>query len=299
MRIVVTGAGGMLGSAFVRVAHRVSHEVIPVYRTRPDHLPPGIELDLGHPQAATMLVRQNPDLIVNCAALTDVDWCETHQSETIRINAEAPGFIAQSAAQNGTPMVQISTDSVFDGRRGGYSESDSPNPLNAYAAAKLAGEDAVLSASDKHLVVRTNIFGRTPRSLPRRGLVEWIIGSLERGETVAGFIDARFSPLWVEDLSSFLLQMASRRLQGLYHLGSEGTVTKFEFARLVATAFGFDPGLVSQSSVHDARFLAARPRDTSLDSRRIARLLGRLPDVSMAVHRLSNRSLENSVEGST
>ena len=225
-------------------------------------------------------------MVVNCAAITHVDWCETHPEEARTVNADVPARLAKMAAQAGIPMIQISTDSVFDGRRGNYSESDTPNPLNVYAAAKLQAESAVLSASDCHLVIRTNIFGVTPVHAARLGLAGWLIEQLSNGKTVRGFSDALFSPVYVGDLSRLLLRAVAIPLAGLYHLGSTEPLSKFDFAVLLAKKFRFDESLIALASMADTEFVAARPRDTSIDSSKIAAWLGPLPEVAGGIDRL-------------
>lgn len=290
MRVLVTGAGGMLGSALVQVARESSWDVVPAYRTRPRSLPPGIEVDLTQAGAAAALRASRPDLVVNCAAITDVDWCEKHPEETRLVNADVPARLAQLTAEADIPLIQISTDSVFDGRRGNYSELDAPNPLNIYAAAKLDAETAVLSASDRHLVVRTNLFGVAPAHALRLGLASWLIQQLANGRPVRGFRDALFSPLYVGDLSRLVLRAARIPLAGLFHLGSSASISKLDFAFLLADRLDLDRSLIYAASMADLRFAAARPRDTSMDSSAIAEWLGPLPEVADGVERLK-RSL--------
>lgn len=276
----------MLGSALVRVAREASWDVVPAYRTRPRSLPPGIEVDLTQAGAAAALRASRPDLVVNCAAITDVDWCEKHPEETRLVNADVPARLALLTAEAGIPLIQISTDSVFDGRRGNYSELDAPNPLNVYAAAKLDGETAVLSSSTRHLVIRTNIFGVTPAHAVRMGLASWLIQQLSNGRPVRGFRDALFSPLHVGDLSRLLLRAAGIPLAGLFHLGSSAPISKLDFALLLAEKLELDRSLISAASMADVRFDAVRPRDTSMDSSAIAEWLGPLPEVADGVERL-------------
>ena len=125
--------------------------------------------------------------------------------------------MASAAARCGTKIVYISTDSVFDGARGGYREQDEPHPLNVYAKSKLAGEKAVAALCDNPLIVRTNIFGWNVQ--PRLTLAEWVIQSLSEGGRIPGFTDIIFSPLLVNDLARLVGDMLNGGLKGIYHVG--------------------------------------------------------------------------------
>ena len=285
-QMLVTGAGGMLGSALVEVARNSAWGVVPVYRHKAPQTHRGIGVDLADEAAMDALSSVRPDLVVNCAALTDVEWCESHQEEARLVNAEVPGRIAQMTADLRVPMVQISTDSVFDGKRGAYAEVDIPRPLNFYASTKLAAESLVLAASDRHLVIRTNIFGWTSARSSRLGLASWVLARLSEGERVGGFVDARFTPLHVNDLSAVIIEMAEASLSGLFHAGSADPVSKFDFAVMLAEAFDFDRSLIEPTVMAEVTFSASRPMDTSLDSGELARRLGPLPPVSEGIQHL-------------
>jgi dTDP-4-dehydrorhamnose reductase len=284
MRLVLTGAAGLLGSTFQIVARQQGHEVVPVHHRPGSTVDEGIACDLLDDDAPHRLVEAAPDWIVNCAALTDVDWCQSHPDETSEVNAALPARVAAAAAAADINVLHVSTDSVFDGRTGGYEEDDTPNPLNVYASAKLAGERDVLAASDTHLVVRTNMFGWSPK---RRGLAEWILGTLRGGGTVPGFTDAFFAPLLTNHLSGVMLEAIGRGLRGLYHAGAPASTSKYEFARDLASRFALDPERVQPATMQGATFIAERPRNTSLVSRRLEQQLGhRLPSLADGVAEL-------------
>ena len=199
--------------------------------------------DLTDAAGTARVVREiEPRCIIHTAAFTQVDWCESHPEETWRANVEASRTLAQIAWQIGARMIYISTDSVFDGARGCYSETDEPGPLNVYARSKLAGERAVLAELPDALIVRTVIYGWNLR--PKRSLAEWILSELESGSEVQGFDDAVFSPILVNDLGRLLLELLERRASGVCHVARIEACTKFEFARAVAEMFGFDPAQV-------------------------------------------------------
>lgn len=285
---LVTGASGMLGANLTlalldagwRVAGQFLHHAV---------IAPGadmVQADLCDPDAAVDLVRQfRPYWVIHCAATTDVDWCEAHPDEAHVALSGVTSVLARAAAECGARFLYVSTDSVFDGARGGYSETDKPNPVNAYARGKLAGECEALSGCPGALVVRTNLYGWTTGAA-RKSLGEWVLGKLQRGEQLSGFTDVRFSPLCASDLAGVLIELLSRGSAGIVHVGARDGCSKFEFAREVASVFGLDAGLIDRARMADADLRAPRPMDTTLDCRRLHAMLGKTtPSVCEGVER--------------
>lgn len=274
--ILVTGASGLLGANLVWSALRAGDEVAAQYHAYPVHFPAVqvLDSDLTQPSSVRALVRAvKPDWIVHCAAATDVDWCEEHPAEAARINVEAAGNVAAAAKEARARLLLVSTDAVFDGRRGGYSEKDAPAPLNVYGATKRAGEQAVLKAVPSALIVRTNLYGWNVQ--PKQSLAEWVLGRLERGETVPGFEDVSFTPILADELGEMLLAMTDRSLEGTYHVAGSESLTKYEFARRVANVFGLDARSVHPVRIESSSLRAPRPRNTTLRTEAAARALGR------------------------
>lgn len=285
MRLLITGAGGLLGTNLASEA-RHRHDVTAVWRSRPFKMDgvQAIEGDLLQHSLAEGLVRAAaPDVVVHCAAKTDVDGCERDPSAAERDNVEATRAIADATAAAGVRFVYISTDQVFGDLGAPHDETSTPAPLNVYARTKLEGERLAARVADS-LVVRTNIFGWSPR---RSSLPEWILGRLERCEQVPGFADVRFNPIHAGDLADLILRALEVRLTGILHLAGGQACSKYDFALALAHAFRHDPSLVQPASIDVASLVARRPKDMRLDSRRAARALRvDLPDVRSGVERL-------------
>ena len=285
--ILVTGASGLLGSNFVRAARNSNRSVMGTYYRHPFQLH-GIELiqaDLTNRAEVRKLFEcYRPDWVVHCAALTNVDWCERHPDETRFVNVEMPRFLAAESKKSDAPFVYISTDSVFDGNRGNYSEENSPAPVNVYGKTKLAGETSVLHEYEHSLVVRTNIYGWNIQE--KESLSEWILNRLESGRHVPGFYDVVFTPILVNDLSEIVLKMMDRKLSGLYHVAGAQALSKHEFALEIAEIFGLEKNLVQRGSIADAKLNAWRPKNTSLNTSKIRMVLGtELPNVKQGLER--------------
>jgi dTDP-4-dehydrorhamnose reductase len=211
VRVLVTGAGGMLGHDVVRVAHAAGHEVLALARA---------ELDVTDAGAVDQSIRQaRPDAVVNCAAWTDVDGAESDRDAAHAVNATAAGNVARAAAAAGARLVHVSTDYVFDGdARAPYVESDAPNPRSAYGATKLAGERAVVAAGGSHAIVRSSwLFGAAGRNFVATMLA---LGA-ERDE-VTVVTDQVGCPTFTGHLAQALLELAAGTSQGIHHVAGGG-----------------------------------------------------------------------------
>ena len=279
--VLVTGAAGMLGSAVLAVCASRGTTALGVTRGVRLAVPGARWLQLDLLDAAATLAAldaQRPRAIVHCAAHTDVDGCERDPALARRINVDITEVLARWARANGARLVYVSTDSVFDGRRGGYSEADAPAPVNVYGATKLAGEAAAQHAP-RHLVLRTNLYGWCPP--PKQRLCEWALERLQQGETVPGFTDVRFSPLAVPFLAVCIARAVEGPATGVAHLVAADGASKFEFLQMFAAGMGFSENAVVATRAAEARFFAPRPLDTTLVSLRSQELqLGTMPTVA-------------------
>jgi dTDP-4-dehydrorhamnose reductase len=227
MRLLVTGASGMLGTDVLKAGERAGHELLALART---------ELDVTDADAvASALQRARPDAVVNCAAWTDVDGAETHREQAHAVNADGAGNLARAAAAAGVPLVHISTDYVFagdapldqDGSPRPYVESDPTGPRSVYGQSKLAGELQVLAASPAHTVVRSSwLFG-----VHGRNFVATMLALAAEREAVQVVSDQIGCPTWTGHLAPALLGLIEREVAGLVHLAGTGVVSWNGFAR--------------------------------------------------------------------
>ena len=231
-------------------------------------------MDITQAEETWEIVRRlEPQIVIHCAANTQVDYCEEHPEETIQVNVEGTNNVAKGAAYVGAKFIYISTDSVFDGQQVGYSEDTKPSPLNIYARSKLLGEEAIHTHIADPLIVRTNIYGWN--ALPKHCLAEWVWDRLVHGQIVSGIADIYFSPILVNDLADVLVAMLDADLRGVYHVGASDSCSKFEFARMLCKVFGGNIALVQHTKSAEVDFKANRPQDTSLNVRKVTRTLGR------------------------
>jgi dTDP-4-dehydrorhamnose reductase len=288
MRITVTGGSGLLGSNLAFELCRRGHEVTAVCRQHTICID-GVctaQCDLADVSSTSRLLELcDPAWIIHCAAATDLDWCETHSSESMRINAEVPRQLAATARSIGARLIYISTDAVFSGAVGGYCETDPVCPVNQYGRSKAAGETAVLCEMPAALILRVNIYGWNARR--KNSLAEWALALLRNGEPVSGFRDVTFSPILVNDLAECILEFLQAGSSGIYHVGSCDYATKYEFLRELARIFDLDDALVRESSVEESKLTTPRPRNTWLRTDKVAHALGRcMPSVREGLENL-------------
>lgn len=285
--ILIAGASGLLGANLALTAVKQGREVVCVYREHALTLPGAttIKCDLTDAAAVASLVKTtHPQAIINCAALTDIDYCESHPEEARRINTDLACCLAAHAANVRAQFAHVSTDAVFNGKCGNASEEDSTSPLSEYARTKAAAEAAVREAVPSALIVRTNIYGWNFQE--KRSLAEWMLSRLESGQLLYGFTDIIFSPMLVNHLAEVLLEMMGRGISGLYHVAGGASCSKYDFARYIADVFGLDASLVVPSVMQEAGLKAPRGKNLSLDTAKITRELGRsLPDVHTGLQR--------------
>ncbi len=206
-RVLVTGASGLLGFHYAWLAAQ-QHEVIGITHSLELSKTPfqSIQLDLSQPgEGSRVIAKYLPDVIVNCAALANIDACDREPEMAKRLNSDLPGELAQTASAQGVKMIHISTDAVFDGKKGDYSEEDEPNPLSTYARTKLDGELAVRKFYPSAIIARVNFFGWSMSG--KHSLAEWFFNNLSAQKIINGFTDIFYCPLEVKQLCGLLFEM--------------------------------------------------------------------------------------------
>lgn len=257
-RLLVTGASGLLG-LHLALQENERHTVCGVVNHQRLLNPPfeTVQADLAREGEAEKIIdRFKPDLIVHCAALANIDECERDPRQAGEVNTDLPGRLARLSKDKGFQLVHISTDAVFDGVRGNYTETDQANPLSVYAGTKLAGERNVAAENAGAIIARVNFYGWSLNG--KRSLAEFFYNNLSAGNRINGFTDVFFCPLMVADLCDILMKMAAAGLSGLYHVVSPEAINKYEFGCRIANLFGLDAGLINPISVEQGGLTARR-----------------------------------------
>jgi dTDP-4-dehydrorhamnose reductase len=284
MRILVTGASGLLGLNF-GLQMVTAHEIIGVDRSKlagtPFRL---IKADLLDPDVEHRILDEvRPDAVIHTAANANVDSCESDPAGARQLNSDLPGELAKSCAERGIRMIHISTDAVFDGTKDGiYTESDIPNPMGVYTQTKLDGEKAVLATMPDAAVARVNFFGWSLSGT--RSLSEFFFNNLSAGRHCNGFTDVYFCPMFVGDLAETLIKMLAHKLSGIYHVTGSEVLSKYDFGLLIARKFGFDKSLVIPISVEESGLKAKRSHNLRMSIHKLSTDLGEeIPIVSTGI----------------
>jgi dTDP-4-dehydrorhamnose reductase len=268
MKIAIVGASGRLGAALVREYQR-DYEITSYDRR---------QLDLGQlDRVRSVLAATKFELLINCAALTNVDYCESHREEAFVVNAQAPRLLAQIANEKSAKLIHFSTDYVFDGKKNApYTEEDMAFPLSVYGESKLEGEHRVLEVFSQHLVIRLSwVFGPDKPSF-----IDQIIQRARENEAVTAVADKFSSPSYTIDVASWLRLAIDKNANGILHLANNGGCSWQEWAQyaidvcrnlgvpLKAERFG------GVSLADMKNFVAQRPVYTVLSTSKFAALTG-------------------------
>jgi len=265
MKILVTGASGLLGIRLVELAITRGHEVCSTYHAHPFTQGSARGLDLAdEKEVRRWVIEAGPDALIHSAAITDVDFCEKNPELAMRVNGSATGSLAEACRDVGSHLVYISTDYVFDGKSGLYKENDEPKPINVYGQSKLLGEQRLLQSNADFCVARTSVLYGWGRE-HRPNFATWLHGSLKARRKVTVVTDQYASPTLNTNLARMLIEVAERRIHGILHLAGSTRISRYEFAVMLAKQFGFDENLLTPVKAEATNWTARRPYDSSLN----------------------------------
>lgn len=224
------------------------------------------------PDLESAIAHFSPDLILNAAAITDVDHCERDKDLCSLVNRDAVGWMAAT----GIPLVQVSTDYVFDGEAGPYSEGDATNPLSHYGSTKLESEALTLSGSSRSLVLRTmTLWGKGHGA--KTSFVEFVRNSLAAGKTIRIVTDQWGNPTLAEDLALSIWKLVQGGESGIYHAVGSDWNSRFEWAEAIADYYGLDKSLIHPCLTADLKQLARRPLKSGLRTDKLEKATGFKP----------------------
>lgn len=271
MKVLVTGARGLVGSRVAAILAARGHDVTSTGRADGG--------DLSDAAAVRALFeRARPEIVVHPASMTEVDRCEKERERAFADNVTAAANVASAARAAGAHVVHISTDYVFDGDAGPYTEDAIPNPRGVYAMTKLAGELAVrsLAAPDGWAIARTAVvYGWPPAA--RANFGAWLVGAMSKGEKVKLFADQQVSPSFADNVAEMLAELAERRLSGIWNVCGADVVSRVEFGHALCDVFGFDRALVVPSSMKEVALASPRPARSGLSTAKAAAALAAKP----------------------
>ena len=288
-KLIVTGASGLLGSKIVKLAKK-DYRVIPLHNTKPLY-PNSLKLNITERKKLfDLFSKLKPKVVVHTAAETDVDRCETQKELAWKINVEGTRNVAEACSETSAKMVYISTDYVFDGEKGFYTEEDTPNPINHYGITKLEGENQVKKICKNHIILRTSVlYSWHPYKI---NFATWVINSLKQKKEISIVEDHFNTPTLADNLAKIILETTSKDLQGLYHASGSQRISRYEFAQQIAKAFNLNQNLIKPVKMSQlTAWVAKRPKDSSLNTSKIQKQLKtELLNVSQGLNKMKKNA---------
>jgi len=266
-RILICGSNGLLGQRLaLMLSTRTEYEVLNTSHHRSfvfDHqLFDYTQLDVTRKGDVKSLVSSfQPDVIMNAAGATNVDWCEAHREEAWNANVHGVEHLIEAARKVRAKLIHVSTDYVFDGKSGDYAEQDKPNPINYYGKTKLAGENAIRISEIDYAIVRTIVVYGYGINV-RKNFALWVIESLKQSVPIRCVDDQISNPTYVGDLAFGMIKIAELDKSGIFHLCGSERVSRYDFALRIAKVFGLDASTISVVKTNDLHQAAARPMVT-------------------------------------
>lgn len=281
MKILITGANGLLGQCLVRQAIAKNYKVAGIGKG-PDRLLSAnlegyayTELDITDGAALqNFILADQPDTIVHAAAMTQVDACELNKPECYNVNVTATRFLIGAAEEIRAKLIFLSTDFIFDGQKGPYGEEDEPSPVNYYGSAKLAAEKAVMESKLEWVIIRTALVYGISQTPGRRNIISLITQNLEASKPIRMVDDQWRTPTFVQDLAKGVLLVIEKNARGVFHLSGDQLTTPYDMAVAAAKFFGLDDSLIERVSSDELHQPAVRPPRTGFIIDKAKKTLG-------------------------
>ena len=274
MRILITGAFGQLGHALQSVLSRKSNYELICTGRKIKKGQEGIPLDIRNQVALKEIINTTaPDLLINLAAMTNVDACELNPKLAGEINVAGLQHICDSFKGK---IIHLSTDYVFDGTSGPYKENDPLNPISIYGKTKLASEYILLEKDIKNLVIRGNVlYDYSPHT--SASFLNWVVSSLKDNQEIKVVEDQFNNPTWTRSMSDIIELSIENDLEGIIHWGDSVHISRYEFAKLIAKKFSLNDSLIKPVLTSELNQPARRPLQSGLSTEKLVNMLDIIP----------------------
>ena len=260
-KILITGSTGQLGNSLGKV-FKSRYDLVSTSRTKPNKNTNHF-LDITNSLLVKDMVSAiSPDIIINLAALTNVDLCESNPDLAHAINFQGVKNLVNVFKG---PIIHLSTDYVFDGKLGQYKENDITNPINVYGVTKYKAEKILLEKSKESLVIRTNVL-YDYQSKAKSSFLNWVVDSLKRGEKIKVVDDQFNNPTWTDSISVVIDRAIKADLNGLIHWGDFDWISRYDFANKIADKFSLQSNLIEPIKTEELNQVAPRPLNGGLDT---------------------------------
>lgn len=266
-RILVIGSNGMLGQRITEFYNKSDNVELMCVSVEENSFIPEVQykqLDISQKdQVKQVILNFFPDVIINTAAFTNVDRSETERETAWKINVGGVENIALYSWTIDAHLIHFSTDYIFDGKNGPYTEEDKPNPIGYYGRTKLASENSIRVSGTRYTIVRSNVlYG--PSKYGRPDFVKWVINSLQNGEKIRIVTDQIGNPTYIDDLVDAMDKIIEFKKEGLYNIGGREMISRFDFTLRIAKYFSLDEKLIVPILTKELNQQAARPLKSGL-----------------------------------
>ena len=274
MRILITGAFGQLGHTLQSILSKKSNYELICTGRKVKKGQEGIPLDIRNQVALKELINTTaPDILVNLAAMTNVDACELNPKLAGEINVAGLEHICDSFQGK---IIHLSTDYVFDGTSGPYKEDDPPNPISIYGKTKLASEHILIEKDIKNLVIRGNVlYDYSPHT--SASFLNWVVSSLKGNQEIKVVEDQFNNPTWTRSMCDIIKLSTENDLEGIIHWGDSVHISRFEFAKLIAKKFSLNESLIKPVLTSELNQPARRPLKSGLSTKKLVNMLDIIP----------------------
>ena len=274
MRILITGAFGQLGHALQSILSKKSNYELICTGRKVKKGQEGIPLDIRNQVALKELINTTaPDILINLAAMTNVDACELNPKLAGEINVAGLEHICDSFKGK---IIHLSTDYVFDGTSGPYKEDDPLNPISIYGKTKLASEHILLEKDIKNLIIRGNVlYDYSPHT--SASFLNWVVSSLKGNQEIKVVEDQFNNPTWTRSMSDIIELSIKNDLEGIIHWGDSVHISRFEFAKLIAKKFSLNESLIKPVLTSELNQPARRPLQSGLSTEKLVNMLDIIP----------------------
>lgn len=293
-RIIITGANGMLGQRLFEFYSTLNDVELLVSSIENDFVFKNqnyIQADISKRNELKKVIYDFcPDFIINAAAYTNVDKSESERETAWKINVKGVEYITETARVLDSHIVHISSDYIFDGKNGPYTENDIPNPLGYYGRTKLASENVLKISGTKNTILRTNVLYGTAK-YSRSDFVKWVVESVRAGKEIRIVDDQFNNPTFIDDLVQAINKVIELRKEGIYNIGGSEVLSRYDFTMIIAEFFNLDKYLIKKIQTEDLEQPARRPLKSGLITIKAQSELGYKPHSIIQSLELMKREL--------